>query len=185
MTGLSVKNNGESGSVLVEASIVLPVIIFMIVGTLNIGLLFADYLFMSQIAREVALRGSRIPYMNLTDHIPKNCTSIPSNSQVETCTEFAENPVGLGGELPESIRLCAHTQMCFYGQRLASTKRLWTFNSSVAITTQFVRDPDVPSLCTVRVTVNGLYDGLLTLYRNTPITITSQAGYVSEPYTCT
>lgn len=182
------KKDSQSGSVLVEATIVLPVLIFLIIGTLNIGLLFGDYLFLSQVAREVALRGSRIAKLSEGGHETKHCHSIPTTPLVEACVVYAETgSLGEGeGEIsPSQASQCAHTQMCFYGQRLSATKKKWTVNDSVEIETEFTLDPDVPGLCVVHVTVSALYDGVFSLYGGTPIVVMSQAGYLSEPYTCT
>lgn len=48
----------ERGATLVEASLVFPILILMIMGTLEIGLAFKDYLTVSYISREAARVGA-------------------------------------------------------------------------------------------------------------------------------
>jgi hypothetical protein len=178
-----IRRSCHRGAVYVEAAVILPALIFITASGIDIGLLFSDYLFLSEISREVTLRISRIPRLSEFGNAVYTCDEAPSETLVSQCAEYSNTgiaPSGMSNTAP-----CGHIQACYYGQQLAGMKRVWTLDRKVQITSQLTTNVDNPALCNVLVAIHATHRGYFSTYRGTPVAILSKSLYLSAPYVCT
>lgn len=125
---------GQKGQVIVEFAFVLPLFLILAFLVIHSGLLFADYMTLSNVARssarEAALQGSAA-YPDIREHYRTNThliTNLYTWDQGEDGFQFAE------GDVPDSVQVTLTTTlnegfpgvgaMDWFGLRLPRTYRI-------------------------------------------------------------
>lgn len=178
--------DSAKGSIFVEAAIVLPILMLLFSALVNISLLVADYLFLSQVAREITLYGATVPFMSETTGGATSCAIPAQPSDVSDCDTYVRDDSHV---VDAALSECANLLTCFYGQQLIATRALHVATSpSVSLTFEKSNDSglpaDPPTLCTFGAEISASYKGIFSLYNNVTIKVSGLSGYVGSPYSC-
>jgi Flp pilus assembly protein TadG len=121
----SFRDAGNRGSTLIEAAIVLPIILLVVLGTVEIGLAFKDFLTVGAMSRD----GARIAALSARD-AESDCAVLKGIAAI-----------GTQGDIDKIDDVQIYKAAEGTGAQALATTNTWTYNGGDADTCTVPRDP--------------------------------------------
>jgi hypothetical protein len=189
--------DGESnrGSMMLEFSILLPVLLVMIGGLLGMGVRLSNYMYLNQIARELVLKMATTPYVAQIAYAgaPSNFSftvgpstyeftgggSVISSDQAAACTTLLNTQTE---RCPGNNCSCPLQLLHYYASTLVKSKNI-RVTGDVTMTFSFGPHPSAASgsgLCFLTVSLSASEAGWLTMAGG-GLLVTASGPYLSGP----
>ena len=188
----AVRSRRCCGSIIVETAFIIPLLVLFIAGTFVIGMRLCNYMYLSQIARELVVKGGTIPGLAQggtgQSTYTLNNASAPAGATVTACETAIATFLPLVAA-DNSLRLtspddtCPQTLLHDYGINLVEARNM-PFYGDVTMYLTFGPHPDdataATGLCFVTITLNVHDDGWLN-YFSGDLNVNSRGPYVLRP----
>ena len=187
---------GSRGSMMLEFSILLPVLLIMMGGLLGMGVRLSNYMYLNQIARELVLKMATTPYVAQVAYVNAPTSyeftvgpstyefsgggSVISSNEAAACTTLLNTQTE---RCPGGNCSCPLQLLHYYASTLVKTKNI-RVTGDVSMSFKFAPHPSAApgseGLCFLTVTMSASEAGWLTMAGGA-FTVTASGPYLSGP----